>query len=1101
MPLKKSSSASLLSLLALTCMAAVISGLIIVNYVAQNSLHHANLERFQQNLEDRARSLEYFFSERENDIRSLAGSTTVTSFFVNRALGMTMAYGLRASLNNISRHFHEKVENSLLGNTAIYSSLLLIASNGEIMVQWPATSSRWKRTTTDLSLFEKNTVAITNQGNGLIHFTCPVFVNNQIQGFVQGVLQYRTFVNYLLRDLPGSLIITHNKSIAYHTFTRGTPTPALFMPLIDTHESPILIEQPQLGLQNSEAATNDKSTLFFAAIPAYAMKLLVLEDGSVLNQQRSQFYSFASLIVLSLAAFISAAFIFRAGAKRLILETSLQEANIRERAVAEKKEELELVLEGAQLGTWSWNPLDNQVECNERYWSMLGYSLGDEPDHLNDWIQLLHPEDAEDVVTALTSHAAGKSPVFSAEYRMRHKNGTWVWIQDIAKVVQKDSQGNALRAFGIHQDITQHKQAVALQGKAKQESDAIIRDFLDTLIVVNTYLTIIRVNQATCDLLGYDEKELLGRKVTEIFHDTPEHVQQAFAFYTTESEINLLTPQERRNVELCYRHKNGDRLPMSFNIKLLKNDEGNITGVVAGAKDISHLRRAMDKIGEQKEYIETLFDIIPSGLVALSPELQIVESNRAFRQLVETWANHFAIPVEECEQRFIDQMTSAQQEQDSFTIAMQQGHFRGYFRCNAVFIAVLQGVASVMSIEDITDERQAEEERRLLATVIEQTGDSIYISSIEELVEYVNPAAIHNSGYSEEELIGEPPLIFRDEQVDVKIKDELRQAMNEGKAWNGRFNTHRKDGTMMEEDATVSPVRNDAGELTHFVAIKRDVTELSNLQRQLLQAQKLEAIGQLAAGIAHELNTPMQYVQNNVSFFKQSFDELQPLLAALEKIEPAAMPSPAREELADQDLEFLLEEVPTSIQETLDGIDRVAKIVAAMKEFSHPGVQEREATDLNHTIENTLIVCRNEYKYDAELQTDFDEALPLVPCFPDQFNQVILNLIINATHAIQMRKAVEPELSGLITVTTRSLGSWVEILVTDNGTGIPGKVKARIFDPFFTTKEVGKGTGQGLTIAHDIMVNKHDGEITFHSIPGEGTTFALRLPLKPKQAS
>ncbi len=541
---------------------------------------------------------------------------------------------------------------------------------------------------------------------------------------------------------------------------------------------------------------------------------------------------------------------------------------------------------------------------------------------------------------------------------------------------------------------------------------------------------------------------------------------------------------------------------MSFNIKLLKSEEGVTSGVVAGAKDISNLRRAMDKIGEQKGYIETLFDIVPSGLVALSAELQIVESNRAFRQLVTAWANHFAIPPEQCEQRFIAQMIKAQDNRDSFTIKMHQDHFTGYFRCNSVFIGVLQGVASVVSIEDITDERQAEEERRLLATVIEQTGDSIYITSTsDELVQYVNPAAIRNSGYNEEELLGEPPLVFRDNQVEDEIKHELRQAMHEGKAWHGRFNIHRKDGTLMEEDATVSPVRNEAGELTHYVAIKRDVTELSNLQRQLLQAQKLEAIGQLAAGIAHEINTPMQYVQNNVSFFGQSFAELQPLLVALENTEHTTVPPALRSELENQDLAFLLEEVPASIEETLDGIERVAKIVAAMKEFSHPGGHEREATDINHAIESTLIVCRNEYKYDSELETEFEERLPMVPCFPDQFNQVILNLIINATHAIQTRKSLEPELAGLITVATRTSGNWVEILITDNGIGIPAEVRARVFDPFFTTKEVGKGTGQGLTIAHDIMVKKHGGEIKLHSTPGKGTTFILRLPLKPTQAS
>ena len=1091
------SSSSLFSLLALICMAAVISGLIIVNYSAQNSLHKANIRRFQQNLEDRGRSLEYFFSERENDLRAFAGSSVITAFFANRALGMTMAYGLKASLNNIDRLFKERGENSRLGSTAIYSKLLLLAEDGQILSQWPETADRDRRQSPYLAEYREKKVVITDQGNGLISFTCPVYANDHFQGFVQGWVRYETIVEYLLRDMPGILVVTHHGDVVYKTLPGDNLSLDRMTPAIEGRQSPVLISPDQLQIGARPEKNDSDFTIFFVPVPGYNMQLLVIEDGSVINQQRSQLYSLISLIVLSMGAFGAAALVLRAGSRRLILETSLVEANKRERAIAEKKEELELVLEGAQLGTWSWNPLDNQVEFNKRYWTMLGFPPLDGPAHLNDWKQLLHPDDAPAVVAALEAHAAGISPFFSMEYRMRHKSGSWVWIHDTGKVVQRDQNGLPSRAFGIHLDITERKQSNHLLAKAKEESDAIIRDFLDTLIVVNTYLTVIRVNQATCDLLGYTEEELLGRKVSDLFHDTAEHIQSVFAFYAHKDPLLGQAKEELRNVELCYCLKNGDRLPMSFNVRLLKNDEGIITGVVAGAKDISHLRLAMDRIAEQKEYIETLFDIVPSGLVALSTSQEVTESNRAFRQLVAAWANHFGIPEEECLQRFVHKMLTAQSENDAFTIELSQGHFSGYFRCNSSYISVLDGVASVVSIEDITDERKAEEERRLLATVIGQTGDSVYITGTDDLVQYVNPAAVRNSGYSESELLGQLPLIFRDDRIENSTVAALKQAMAAGKIWHGRFTLARKDGTVMEEDTTVSPVRNDEGEVTHFVAIKRDVSEIANLQRQLLQSQKLEAIGQLAAGIAHEINTPMQYVQNNVSFFEQSFIDIKPLLQTLENIDPLSLPQDAQQELEDLDLPFLLEEIPASIEETLDGIGRVVKIVSAMKEFSHPGGNERETIDINHAIESTLIVCRNEYKYDAELETDFDPKLPLIPCFPDQLNQVILNLTINAAHAIQHRRKSQPDPPGRITVSTRRDGDWAEIRLSDNGSGIPEEIKQRIFDPFFTTKEVGKGTGQGLTIAHDIMVNKHGGDINFTSTPGQGTIFILRLPISP----
>jgi len=1091
----KRSSGNLFSLLALACMAAVISGLIVVDYRTQQSLQQANIQRLQQNLEDRGRSLSYLFSERENDLRALASSTAITGFFSNRALGMTMAYGLRASLNNIDRLFAERGENSRLGTTAIYSTLLLLAEDGQVLSRWPADGAAERLAQPIPQHSQGNAILISDQGNGLISLTAPVLVNERLQGYVQGWIRYCTLVEYLLRDIQGTLLITQGSRVVYQAQSAPQLTETFRQRLLTTQHSPVALPGDQMVASGSTQAKATDSTLFFSPVPGYDLRLLVIEDSNAAQQQRQQLTFTSILIALSVGAFGAATLILRAGSRRLVLETSLVEANKREQAIAEKKEELELVLEGARLGTWNWNLLDNQVEFNQRYWAMLGYEDDEISGHFNAWKQLLHPDDAPQVIAALEGHVAGRLPFFAAEYRMRHQNGAWTWIYDTGKIVQRDQQGAPMRAFGIHLDITERKESQQMLAKAKEESDAIIRDFLDTLIIVNTYLTVIRVNQATCDLLGYDEDELIGRKISELFHDTPAHVHRIFAFYAEPEHQGPQAREELRNVELCYRLKDGGRMPMSFNISLLRNEEGTINGVVAGAKDISHLRLALDKIALQKEYIETLFDLVPGGLVALSTDQQVTKSNEAYKRLVSDWAARLGIDENDCATRLVERLLEEQSEQDAFTINLTQDDIHAYFRCNSIYISVLEGVASVISIEDITDERKAEEERRLLATVIEQTADSVYITGTDELVQYANPASIRNRGYSEQELRGQLPLVFRSELMAASTIEELRRAMAEGRIWQGRFKTQRKDGSIMEEDATISPVRNAEGELTHFVGIKRDVTELANLQRQLLQAQKLEAIGQLAAGIAHEINTPMQYVQNNVSFFADFFEQLKPLLLSLEEMDATTLPPQAAGELESLDLDFLVEEIPASVQETLDGINRVVKIVAAMKEFSHPGGNEREAVDINHAIDSTLIVCRNEWKYVAEMVTEFDEQLPLVPCFSDQLNQAVLNMVINAAHAIQARKKTQPEPPGRISVATRHDGDWAEIRISDNGSGIPEAIQQRIYDPFFTTKEVGKGTGQGLTIVHDIITNKHGGQISFDTVEGQGTTFIVRLPV------
>jgi signal transduction histidine kinase len=198
------------------------------------------------------------------------------------------------------------------------------------------------------------------------------------------------------------------------------------------------------------------------------------------------------------------------------------------------------------------------------------------------------------------------------------------------------------------------------------------------------------------------------------------------------------------------------------------------------------------------------------------------------------------------------------------------------------------------------------------------------------------------------------------------------------------------------------------------------------------------------------------------------------------------------------DVEYLMEEVPKAIQQSLDGIERVAGIVQAMKEFSHPGTEEKTAIDLNRAIQSTITVARNEWKYVAEVVTEFDSCLPMARCLPGEFNQVILNLIINAAQAIAETAQEGDAARGTITISTRRDGEWAEIRIGDTGTGIPEAIRSRVFDPFFTTKEVGKGTGQGLAIAHSIVVDKHQGTITFDTETGKGTTFIIRLPLHPE---
>lgn len=282
----------------------------------------------------------------------------------------------------------------------------------------------------------------------------------------------------------------------------------------------------------------------------------------------------------------------------------------------------------------------------------------------------------------------------------------------------------------------------------------------------------------------------------------------------------------------------------------------------------------------------------------------------------------------------------------------------------------------------------------------------------------------------------------------------------------------------------------------------RDVTDIAAMQRRLTQAEKLESVGRLAAGIAHEINTPTQYLVTNLEFLAEAYVDLAGVMGNFENLisaadRPAEI-SPLLGELQKSfdtaDWEFLAKEIPGALEQSREGLHRISSIVGAMKRFAHPAAQIAEKCDLNEAIETTVTVTRNEWKYVAEMVLDLDPELPHVPCFIDQFNQVILIMIINSVHAIEEKLTETGENMGRIAIRSRAVDDAVEIKLSDNGIGMSEEIRNKIFDPFFTTKPVNKGTGQGLAIANDIIVTQHKGTIEVDSEICKGTTFVIRLP-------
>ena len=297
------------------------------------------------------------------------------------------------------------------------------------------------------------------------------------------------------------------------------------------------------------------------------------------------------------------------------------------------------------------------------------------------------------------------------------------------------------------------------------------------------------------------------------------------------------------------------------------------------------------------------------------------------------------------------------------------------------------------------------------------------------------------------------------------------------------------------------PIHRD-GSWQGSLLLGREITDQKSLEVQLRQAQKLEAVGQLAAGVAHEINTPMQYVGDNVAFLKKGFERVDALLEHAEtllasaKSEHPDLVSQIEDKSPLDKLNKFRRQIPGAIEDAADGVTHVSRIVRAMKEFSHPGVEDKTPVDINHSLETTITVAGNELKSVAQVTTDFSEDLSPIEGYPGELNQVFLNLIVNAAHAIADRQASGEAGMGTVHVATKPMDNGVHISISDTGGGIPPQIQSRIFDPFFTTKEVGKGTGQGLHIAHTVVTQKHQGQIEFECEDGVGTTFHIRLPLQ-----
>lgn len=717
----------------------------------------------------------------------------------------------------------------------------------------------------------------------------------------------------------------------------------------------------------------------------------------------------------------------------------------------------------------------------------------------------------------LRHRLAVRRTTFELELHLANGDSRQILVTGTPKT---DAEGRLCGTYAVFRDITERKLAEAKLHLLISALEAAANG----VVIADREGCMLWVNSAFTRMTGYSAAEAVGSSQSML--NSGKHDVN---FYQ-ELWKTVLEGQVWHG-EVFSRRKDGTLYCEDITITPLPNGNGEIKHFIAIKQDVSERKRVEEALRAQEQRTLSIIEHAFDAIITCNSRGEIIEWNREAERIFG-WTREevgheqlmeILIPPrdrEEYSRSFRGFLLTG--EGTIFNRRMERTalHKAGHEVAVELAITAAQtpdGYLFNYFLHDITERKREEAERRGIENryriLFESAADAI-MTLDDSGFRDCNGATLRMFGCAnKQEFLLEHPTAFSplhqpDGQDSRAAADAyVALALEQGVA---RFEWcyKRKSGEEFPAEVVLTAIHPVNHKLLQ--ATVRDLSEAKRAEKarrqldlQLRQAQKLESIGRLAAGIAHEINTPTQYVGDNTRFLKEAFEDLIKILRSHQVLIRAVKTGQgggselveAENLIAKADLEYIFEQVPQAISETLEGVDRVTKIVRAMKEFSHPGGKEMALANLNQAIETTVTVARNEWKYVADLNLQLDPTLPLVPCFLVEFNQCVLNLVVNAAHAIADVVAGLPGGKGKICISTQRSGECAEVRVSDTGTGILEANRARIFEPFFTTKDVGKGTGQGLSLVYGSIVKRHGGTVAFETETGKGTTFILRIPL------
>jgi PAS domain S-box-containing protein len=739
-----------------------------------------------------------------------------------------------------------------------------------------------------------------------------------------------------------------------------------------------------------------------------------------------------------------------------------------------------------------------------------------------------------------------ESPRLHYDERQSKPDGTLLWVRT-SKLPLRDRAGNVAGVLGTYEDITERKQAEEALRISESRYRLLFERNLAGVFRSAPDGRVTVCNQSAAHILGYGSaEEVLALRMKDIYY-SPE---------TRAGLVDrLIAERSLTGVELKLRRRDGSAVWVMINVSFVEPGDGAEPFLEGTFVDITDRKRAEETLAEEARIVGLRADVgaalirpgtlrqglqeCTDALIArtgaafarvwtlehLAPNLVLEASSGLYTHLN---GPNGSVPLGESRIGRIAQRSQPEVSndmpndlEDDRDWAEREGlhSFLGYplisgdsvvgviaafgrqkftEAATLAFSSLAGQIAQFIQAKRAEEALLKSEERAMLLFATIPHAAYVYDLETLDFLE-VNDAAVERYGYSREEFIYmKITQIWPSEDVPA-VKDDLRRQTQKPRGSPGQWKHRTRSGRIV--DVEINFQRLDYDGRRAVLAIAQDVTERNKLEIGLRHAQKLEAVGGLASGIAHEINTPIQFVGDNIRFLQDGFKSLEILIRKFRELKGAAETGSVAGELLrevnqaeeDGDLPYLTEEIPKALAQSLDGVERVAGIVRAMKEFAHPEQNKRAAADLNKALASTLIVARNEIKYVADVITDFGD-LPAVECCLGDLNQVFLNVLVNAAHAIEDANNGTGK-KGTIRIRTRHEGDQVGIAFSDTGSGIPEAVRDKVFEPFFTTKAVGRGSGQGLAISRTIVVEKHGGTLTFETEVGRGTTFRITLPV------